>query len=35
MRQHEGRLTGTDQEIEEAVLGFSDPPARSEHLLPP
>jgi MFS family permease len=35
LRQHEGRLTGTDQEIEEAVLAFSDPPARAEHLLPP
>ena len=35
LRQHEGRLTGTDQEIEETVLAFSDPPARAEHLLPP
>jgi MFS family permease len=35
MRQHEGRLTATDQHIEEAALAFSDPPARGEHLLPP
>jgi MFS family permease len=35
LRQHEGRLTGTDQEIEEAALALSDPPARAEHLLPP
>ena len=35
LRQHEGRLTGTDQEIEETALAFSDPPARAEHLLPP
>jgi quinol monooxygenase YgiN len=34
-RQHEGRLTVTDQGVEEAVLAFSDPPARAEHLLPP
>jgi MFS family permease len=35
LRQHEGRLTATDQEIEEAALAFSDPPPRAEHLLPP
>jgi MFS family permease len=35
LRQHEGRLTATDQQIEEAALSFSDPPARGEHLLPP
>ena len=35
LRQHEGRLTGADREIEEAALAFSDPPARAEHLLPP
>jgi MFS family permease len=35
LRQHEGRLTGTDQEIEETALAFSDPPARAKHLLPP
>jgi MFS family permease len=35
LRQHAGRLTATDQEVEEAVLAFSDPPARAEHLLPP
>jgi MFS family permease len=35
LRQHEGRMTGADREIEEAALAFSDPPARGEHLLPP
>jgi MFS family permease len=35
LRQHAGRLTATDQLIEEAVLAFSDPPARADHLLPP
>jgi quinol monooxygenase YgiN len=35
MRQHEGRLTAADREVEEAALAFSDPPARGEHLLPP
>jgi hypothetical protein len=35
LRQHEGRLTGSDQEVEEAARAFSDPPARGEHLLPP
>jgi quinol monooxygenase YgiN len=35
MRQHEGRLTAEDQEVEEAALAFSDPPPRAEHLLPP
>jgi MFS family permease len=35
MRQHEGRLTATDQAVEEAALAFSDPPARADHLLPP
>jgi MFS family permease len=35
LRQHEGRLTATDQDVEEAALAFSDPPARAEHLLPP
>jgi MFS family permease len=35
MRQHEGRLTAADREVEEAALAFSDPPARAEHLLPP
>jgi MFS family permease len=34
-RQHEGRLTVTDQGVEEAALAFSDPPPRAEHLLPP
>jgi Transmembrane secretion effector len=35
LRQHEGRLTGSDRDVEEAALAFSDPPARGEHLLPP
>ena len=35
LRQHESRLTATDQTVEEAALAFSDPPARAEHLLPP
>jgi hypothetical protein len=35
LRQHEGRLTARDQAIEEAALAFSDPPASSDHLLPP
>jgi MFS family permease len=35
LRQHTGRLTATDQDVEEMALGFSDPPPRAEHLLPP
>jgi MFS family permease len=36
LRQHHGgRLTGTDRQVEEAALAFSDPPPRAEHLLPP
>ncbi|WP_460628222.1 MFS transporter [Intrasporangium mesophilum] len=35
LRQHEGRLTGADQAVEQAALGFSDPPATAIHLLPP
>jgi len=35
VRQHEGRMTGTDQDIEEAALAMSDPAPRAEHLLPP
>jgi len=35
LRQHVGRLTAVDREVEEAALAFSDPPARAEHLLPP
>jgi MFS family permease len=35
LRQHEGRMTGSDQLVEERALSFSDPPARGEHLLPP
>jgi MFS family permease len=34
-QHHEGRLTGTDRQIEEAALAFSDPPPRADHLLPP
>jgi hypothetical protein len=35
LRQHDGRLTSTDQAFEQAALGFSDPPASAVHLLPP
>jgi len=35
LRQHEGRLTAADQEIEDAVRVLSDPPPRADHLLPP
>jgi hypothetical protein len=35
LRQHEDRLTATDQVVEEAALAFSDPPAYGDHLLPP
>ena len=35
LRQHVGRLTAADQQIEELALSFSDPPARARHLLPP
>jgi MFS family permease len=35
LRQHEGRLTATDQALEESALAFSDPPAIADHLLPP
>lgn len=35
LRQHSGRLTATDRQIEEAALAFSDPPARADHWLPP
>jgi MFS family permease len=35
LRQHAGRLTASDQEVEETALAFSDPPARAEHLFPP
>jgi MFS family permease len=34
-RQHAGRLTAADQEVEEAALAFSDPPPYADHLLPP
>jgi predicted MFS family arabinose efflux permease len=34
-RQHDGRLTGADRTVEQAALGFSDPPATATHLLPP
>jgi hypothetical protein len=35
LRQHEGRLTAADQEIEATVAALSDPPPRADHLLPP
>lgn len=35
LRQHAGRLTARDQEVEEAALAFSDPPTYADHLLPP
>ena len=35
LRQHAGRLTAADREIEAAAHAFSDPPPRAEHLLPP
>jgi MFS family permease len=35
LRQHTGRLTATDRQIEVAALAFSDPPASADHLLPP
>lgn len=35
LRQHEGRLTAMDQEIEEAALSLSDPRPTVEHLIPP
>lgn len=35
LRQHHGRLVGSDREIEEAALAFSDPPARARHLMAP
>jgi MFS family permease len=34
-RQHAGRLTATDREVEETALSFSDPPPLARHLLPP
>jgi hypothetical protein len=34
LHQHGGRLTATDQRIEEAALAFSDRPATADHLLP-
>jgi MFS family permease len=35
LRQHSGRLTEADHEVEDAVSAFSDPPPRGDHLLPP
>ena len=35
LRQHAGRLTATDQVVEERALSFSDPPAAPQHLVPP
>jgi MFS family permease len=34
LRQHTGRLTGTDQEIEQAARALSDGPPQVTHLLP-
>ena len=34
-RQHDGRLTAADQTVEQRALGYSDPPALAEHLVPP
>jgi quinol monooxygenase YgiN len=34
LRQHHGRLTGADVEIERRVDSFSDPPPRTAHLFP-
>jgi hypothetical protein len=31
LRRHEGRLTGTDREIDEAAKALSDPPAQTAH----
>jgi hypothetical protein len=31
LRQHEGRLTGTDRQIDEAAKALSDPPAQTVH----
>jgi hypothetical protein len=33
MRQHADRLTGTDQQYEEAVSSLSDPPEETSHLI--
>ncbi|MDP9382613.1 MAG: MFS transporter, partial [Chloroflexota bacterium] len=35
LRQHTGRLTAVDRQIEEAAHAFSDPPPWADHLLPP
>ena len=35
LRQHAGRLTARDREVEQAALAFSEPPATADHLLPP
>jgi MFS family permease len=35
LRQHEGRLTALDREVEETAMRYSDPPATAVHLLPP
>ncbi|MHA6794407.1 MFS transporter [Pseudonocardia bannensis] len=34
LRQHGGRLTGSDQELEDVARAFADGPPRIEHLLP-
>jgi MFS family permease len=35
LRQHGGRMTGSDRQSEEAADALSDPPPRVSHLLPP
>ena len=35
LRQHQGRLTRDDQQIEETALAYSNPKAVARHLLPP
>jgi MFS family permease len=35
LRQHAGRLTEADRAVEQSALGFSEPPAYADHLLPP
>lgn len=35
LRQHEGRLTELDRQVEEDAMRYSDPPVTATHLLPP
>jgi quinol monooxygenase YgiN len=35
LRQHEGRLTATDRDIEQAAINYSNPPTTAYHLIPP